>query len=366
MTQNKNQHYVPRVHLKPFTLCGEGLAINLLNIHRMKPVQNAPVKHQCSANYFYGKDERLERAIRMVESSYGEIVQFLMGDHPAVNSKVRVAILRFVYLQHLRTEAASRKAAEMTIAMHDVPGSDIPMPNLQDAMKTATQAAMLQFADSMSIVDDLKVCIVRNRVHRPFITSDDPSVLTNRLHIQRRRKLLRSFGVKTAGALFFLPLSPRLCAIAYDSAVYQTSQNAGWIDVTRESDLDAINEHQILNCMANLYYRDWDRTNELVHQVFQCRQLRPERRHTVVHAVLDYTTEWGSRYAVKETVDLREEEEVLIHVKANHPEPHAWPSFIRFRSNAKAYSNRTGAGLTRRWCLDQGFVTGRGYQRVRV
>jgi hypothetical protein len=366
MADNKNQHYVPRVHLKPFTLGGEGLAINLLNIDRMKPIQNAPVKGQCSGDYFYGKDERLERAINSVENPYGEIVGFLMGDNAAVNPAIRIAILRFIYLQHQRTEAASRKAAEMMIAVHDVPGCDIPIPPMREAMKTAVQIAMLNFASSMSIVDDLKVCIARNRTGRPYVTSDDPAILTNRLHIQRRHKMQRSFGVKTAGAIFLLPLSPRLCAIVYDSAVYQTSQCAGWIDVTRESDVDAINEHQILNCMANLYYREWDRRYQLMQQVLARKHLRPEHRHTVVHAALDYTMEWGSRYAVKEIKDLREEEEVLIHITANHPVPSAWPSFLRFRPDAKAYSNNTGAGLTRRWCLEQGFVTGRDYQKIRV
>jgi hypothetical protein len=69
---------------------------------------------------------------------------------------------------------------------------------------------------------------------------------------------------------------------------------------------------------------------------------------------------------VKEVEDIREEEEVLVHVKTNHPEPSAWPSFLRFRPDAKAYSNNTGAGLTRRRCLEQGFVTGLNYKKVRV
>jgi hypothetical protein len=366
MADNKNQHYVPRVHLKPFTLDGAGLAINLLNIDRMKSVQNAPVKNQCSGDYFYGKDGRLERAINSIETPYGEIVRCLMDDNVAVDPRVCIVILRFVYLQHLRTEAASRKMAEMTMSMHDVPGSDIPIPSIREAMKIAVQIAMRTFADSMSIVDDLRVCIVRNRTDRPFVTSDDPAVLTNRLHIQRHHGVRWNFGVKTAGAIFLLPLSPNLCAIMYDSAVYQTSQHAGWIDLKREPDVDAINEHQILNCMANLYYQEWDRRDQLVQQVLARKQLRPERRHTAVYAALDCTTEWGSRYAVKEIEDLREEEEVLVHIKANHPKPSAWPSFLRFRPDAKAYSNNTGAGLTRRGCLERGFVTGQGYQKVRV
>ena len=366
MADNKNQHYVPKVHLKPFTLDSEGLAINLFNIDRMKPVRHAPVKNQCSGDYFYGKDERLEQAINLIENAYGEVVRHLMSDGAVVGAKAQMVIQRFVYLQHLRTEAASRKAAEMTTAMHNIPGSDIPIPDIRDAMKTAIQIAMLQFADSMGIVDDLKVCIARNFTDRPFVTSDDPAILTNRLHIQRRHRTLRSFGVKTAGAVFFIPLSARLCAIVYDSAVYQTGQRAGWIHLTQAVDVDAINEHQILNCLANLYFRDWDRRDELARQVAALQHLRPEQRHTVVHAVLDYTTEWGSRYAVKDIKDIREEEEVLVHITTNHPEPSAWPSFLRFRPDAKAYSNNTGAGLTRRWCLEQGYVTGPNYKRVHV
>jgi hypothetical protein len=233
-------------------------------------------------------------------------------------------------------------------------------------MKSAVQMAMLHFGDSMRIVDDLKVCIARNRTDRPFVTSDDPAVLTNRLHIQRRQKVQRSFGVRTAGAIFFLPLSPNLCAIVYDSAVYHTSQAAGWIDVRRESDVDAINEHQILNCVANLYYRNWDLRDDLMQQVVARRHLRPTQRHTVTHAALDGETEWGSRYLVKAISDLREEKEVLVHIKTNHPKPSAWPSFLAFRSDATAYSNRTGAGATRKHCLEQGFVTGRGYEKIRV
>lgn len=366
MANNKNQHYVPRVHLKPFTIDGKGLAINLFNIDRLKPVQNAPVKNQCSGDYFYGKDERLERAINSVESQYGEVVRFLMGEDAVINAKVRIVIQRFVYLQHLRTEAASRKMAEMTIAMHEIPGSDFPIPSIRDAIKNAVQIAMLHFADSMHIVDDLKVCIARNYTDRPFITSDDPAVLTNKLYFKRCHKVLRSFGVKTAGLVFLLPLSPQLCAIMYDSAVYQTGQRLGWIDVTRDVDVDAINEHQIVNCLTNLYFQDWDYRADLAQQVSVRGKRRPKQPHTVVHAVLDYTSEWGSRYVVKELNDIREEEEVLVHIKSNHPEPSAWPSFLRFRPDAKAYSNNTGAGLTRRWCLEQGFVTGLNYKKVSV
>src|SRR5439155_750653 len=66
MATNKNQHFVPRCYLRPFTLDSGGLAITLLNIDRMKFVEGAPVKHQCSGDYFYGEDLALEKAHQMI------------------------------------------------------------------------------------------------------------------------------------------------------------------------------------------------------------------------------------------------------------------------------------------------------------
>src|SRR3546814_61237 len=106
MADNKNQHFVPRVHLRPFTVNGEGLAINLFNLDRMKAIPNAPVRNQCSGDYFYGQNKLLENAINFIEDPYGPIVRHL-SDGGAVGSAVKVVLKRFIYLQYLRTEAAS-------------------------------------------------------------------------------------------------------------------------------------------------------------------------------------------------------------------------------------------------------------------
>src|SRR3546814_12494576 len=75
MAFNKNQHFVPKVHLRPFSLDGENLAISLINLRQMKPIPNAPVKNQCSSDSFYGRDPKLESAINFVENTYGEVVR---------------------------------------------------------------------------------------------------------------------------------------------------------------------------------------------------------------------------------------------------------------------------------------------------
>lgn len=365
MADNKNQHFVPRVHLRPFTVDGAGLAINLFNLDQMKAIPNAPVKNQCSGDYFYGQNPKLESAINFIENPYGPIVRHL-SENGAVGSPVEIILKRFIYLQYVRTEAASRKASEMVLALHDVPGSDLPVPTVREASKEAVQAAMLQYKDSMRIVDDLTLCIIRNRTDVPFVTSDDPAVLTNRLHIQRPKIGGASFSVKTAGTVLVLPLSPALCAILYDGAVYSSGHRAHLIDVDRPKDVEALNAHQFLGCWANIYFREWEDRERISTQAALVKPGRPETRHTVTRAVLEKTTEWGEYYAVKEPTDIRNGEKVLVHVASNHPIPTAWPSFLRFRPNGRAYSNNTGAGLTRRWCLEQGFVCGDGYRKVSV
>src|SRR6185312_2249221 len=70
VASNKNQHFVPRCYLKPFTLNGEGLAISLLNVDQHRLVLTAPVKHQCSGDYFYGKDLQIEKALQHIEGLY--------------------------------------------------------------------------------------------------------------------------------------------------------------------------------------------------------------------------------------------------------------------------------------------------------
>ncbi|WP_372397752.1 DUF4238 domain-containing protein [Azospirillum sp. HJ39] len=366
MARNKNQHYVPRVYLRHFTIERNGLAINLFNFNRMKVIQNAAVKHQCSGDYFYGWDNDLEKAINFVENKYGECMKHLAQENLIIGPIEHVVLRKFIYLQHLRTEEASRSASEMTLSMLDLPGSDIPIPSKREAQKAAVQSAMLHFAESMDIIDDLKLCIVRNRTNRPFITSDNPAILTNRLIIQRSRKSDCRFGAKTAGAIFILPLTQDLCALLYDGDVYTVSKQDHWVDVERVSDIEAINDHQLLNCMDNVYFCNWSSRDWIADRARSVQSFRPERKHTVTHAVLDSTTEWGFRYLVKPLPNIMDEEEVLVHVMKNHPCPPAWPSFLRFRLDGRAYSNNTRAGLTRRWCLERGFIRGIGYRKVRI
>ncbi len=78
MASNKNQHYVPQCYLKKFSTSSESkAAICLYNLDRKKLIKNAPIKNQCSKNYFYGEDLVIEKALQEIEGIFSEIVRNL-------------------------------------------------------------------------------------------------------------------------------------------------------------------------------------------------------------------------------------------------------------------------------------------------
>src|SRR5271156_3941827 len=106
MPQNKVQHFVPRVLLRPFSLNGEGAAINLYQGAQNKAVRDAPLKSQCARNYFYGRDLKLEKLLGGLEGAFAAMLAQI--DSARGNDLLAdLEILRqFTFLQHNRTEAA--------------------------------------------------------------------------------------------------------------------------------------------------------------------------------------------------------------------------------------------------------------------
>lgn len=193
MASNKNQHFVPKCYLRPFTHDGADTAINLYNIDRQKFIELASLKHQCSGDYFYGNDPLLENAIQSTEGAYGTALREILKPDYRLTDKHRFLLKLFWLLQQLRTEAASKRSVEMTDAARDVIG--LKETDFRLETREAVQMAMRAFSESMDVVADLKVCLLKNRTDIPFFTSDDPAVLTNRWYLESTKTRGRSFGL---------------------------------------------------------------------------------------------------------------------------------------------------------------------------
>ena len=361
MANNRNQHFVPRCYLKPFTKDGAGLAINLFNLKLSRAIPDAPVKNQSSGYYFYGKDQKLEDAIQSVEGLFAQVVTDIFSNAGPVTPKHKTVLRLFTYLQYLRTEARSLAMAKTTFALMDIPGVDVERPSLKEAMREAVQDAMYHYGKNIRMLDDLKVCLVRNKTSVPFFTSDNPSILANRWYQNNMRTKGKSFGVGNAGLIFLLPLSPTVLCILYDGDVYSLPNNRGWITARKVPDVRLLNEHQILNCAANLYFRSWEDQEDIAAHAAKAAVGRLNAPIEVITAVLSAKTDRASQYDVVPKEELQPDKGGLVHVLTNHPRPSGWPSFFSFRHGGKVYGNDTGAGFKRRWPIEQGFLTGTGY-----
>lgn len=346
MASNKNQHFVPRCYLRPFTVDGADLAINLYNIDRQKLIERAPVKNQCSGSYFYGQNPLLESAIQSMEGAYGAALRRILKPDYGLVDEDRTLLRQFWLLQHLRTEAASRRVMEMTAATEAVAGLDDSSFRLQ--IRDAVQMAMRMFAKSMDVVADLKICLLRNKTCTPFLTSDDPAILTNRWHLDSTRRRVHSFGLHSAGAILILPLSPHILCLGYDGDVYSVPHDNGWVTVRRDSDIDAFNQHQFLNCRANVFVHDSTHAN-LVHESFlRAAQCRPEKRHVLHYAVFDGKQGDSTRYKVVDSEAAEDHEDAMIHTQVVHAKPMSWPRQVSARQKGIVFTNGTGLGYVRR------------------
>ncbi|WP_372437525.1 DUF4238 domain-containing protein [Pseudomonas chlororaphis subsp. aureofaciens] len=346
MATNKNQHFVPRCYLKQFTIDKANAAINLFNIDRLKFIPNAPVKNQCSGDYFYGKDVKLEAAIQSIESAYGNVLKSILKPGYLLTKDHRDILRIFWTFQNLRTEAASKRAVEIT----DETFCDIGdhSSNFAFKIKEAVQVAMHAFAESMSLVDDLKVCLIKNKTNVPFITSDDPAILTNRWYIETKKTRGMSFGMRDAGALLLLPLTPDIYFICYDQSLYNISSSNGWLNLRNKADVETLNELQVLHCRANIFLQHENYAGSLQDFVVKHKSRRLKSRHQINYAVFD-GVEHGShkRYKVVDKIEFKKHEDGVIHMQSIHPRPSSWPSFLLRNNRGIVYYNGTGVGYVR-------------------
>jgi hypothetical protein len=211
---------------------------------------------------------------------------------------------------------------------------------------------MVTFATNFHAIDDTGVCLVRNCSDTPFITSDDPAVMTNKWHLVDPLRSAKSFGVGTAGVLCLLPLSPEVLFLGYDPDVYSVPNDKGWVRVTRKADIDALNQRQLLNCRANIFIREESHQDYVRQAYLKTSGSRIKEENVVHYAALDSEHGGYKRYTVKNEPDAENDREGLVHWQGRSPTPTSWPSLIQWRPAGSAYENGSGLGYVRRSMLE--------------
>jgi hypothetical protein len=345
VAHHKNQHYVPRCHFKPFTVGGEGRAIHLFNIPNALPIPNAPVKGQCSKNYFHGKDG-LEDELANIEGMYGSIVHPLIDGRGPSSFEDLSFLAAFSYLQYHRTKSAIQRKRYGDLEMQDAAFYNAPdqRPDFDLSDTTLVHESIELFKDSAYYIDDLKCSVMRNNTSRDFVTSDDPAILTNRFYIQRLDRT--DFGIASSGAILVLPLSPQFLFLAYDGRVYTMPDKHGDIVTLNEvSDVLALNELQYLKASENIYFANWSERELIAREYEQARPRRIDAWSIVRVAVP--TDDTRTVYKESSREEASRVERALMHLQAIFPRPSTWLSKLKHRSPPRTFP-AGGAGHVRK------------------
>ncbi len=177
--------------------------------------------------------------------------------------------------------------------------------------------------------------------------------LSNRWYLQSAKTKGLSFGLFSAGDILLLPLSPQALCLAYDSDVYSVPHKNGWVEVRQDSDVEAFNEHQFLNCRANIFVQNAAHSR-LVHESFlRVASHRLEKRYVAHYAILDRRDGNSTRYRVVNRPEAGDHKESIVHTRVVHARPMSWPKQISWRQKGFAFTNGTGVGYVRRAWTNQ-------------
>lgn len=348
MADNKNQHFVPKAYLRPFG-SNDGKSINLHALASGRSVEGASIKGQCSRNYFYGQEPIFDEFIRHFEGGYGEAIKRLVNWE--VEPRDIKRLLDFFVLQYLRTPHQLQQRLQV---FEGYQNTVIGGQKLKDSHPPAQedfqpqremQQQIYVAAKAIDMLDDLRSVLLINRTATPFITSDNPACLTNRLYSQRYQD--GTSGLIQCGVAVYLPLTARLAFIAYDADVYQTFGNGLEHHVWNANDVDRLNELQGQVATETLYFADWKDSEYAEKVARECADRRRESWTFIWTAIRDGEDAFFEKFRTATEADDESTEPRITSVSMYTAVPSTWPTFLKFKLRPKGHRTGTAVGYIR-------------------
>ena len=264
MAEKKKQHYVPKFYLRNFSK--DEKSLNLYNIANNKLIIGDSIRNQCSDKYFYGKDGKIENVFQNIESVSGELLKKMV----AVNYLPRYKTVEHTILQLFIVTLYSRtkfkydelneiidKIGKSILKMHPDVDLDL-LDKVELKFDDPLQLPLLNSITNYHLAQDLSLALFINNTNISFITSDHPVVYYNKW--TEDIKNFCGVGLASKGLLIFLPLSPKVLLLLYDSSIYIIGNKKDSVHILDNGgDIEEINLLQWLNSNDNIYfYNDYD------------------------------------------------------------------------------------------------------------
>lgn len=259
MAEDKNQHYVPQFYQKYFSEDDKNISLCILESG--KTVYAAPIRGQASANYFYSDDISIEKELSHLETLMSSLMKKLICDENYKLDDKELSILyTYVCLQYLRTEVPSANLQKMAeefakeyanFLIHEDDFTD----NLMVKIPYAPLKSLEFLDDMVRCCLDLKWKFLKiDKDDKSFISSDNPVCYYN-LFLEKKGVYKRAYGL--VGTFLFLPLSPKLAVLLYDSQIYKVGNTkVGGVVVVKEQDVDNFNILMSVNANKVIFYKN--------------------------------------------------------------------------------------------------------------
>ncbi len=271
MPEKKNQHYVPKMHLRNFSVNNNRKIIGLFNIASNKFIgDKAAIENQSSEDWFYGKDLILENVLGHFETLTSSILKKTIDSNyfPPRFSEEHSALISFVCLLSARTkykEEATNDSIDgflkhiMSFAnefTYDKKYTKEVLNKFKIRTKNAIHLSLETAIEVSPLLRDLKYVLLLNETSLSFWTSDNPVVFYNQL-LEMLRPDTRNTYYTAKGLQIFYPISPRHCLLFYDETTYGFGSKTGRIiNIDKELDVEQINLTQYINANYNLYFNE--------------------------------------------------------------------------------------------------------------
>ena len=286
--KKKNNHFVPRSYLRRFCSRSDR-EIALFNIKSQRTVLSAPIKSQCSRDYFYTKNPIFENEFAKIEGRQNILLDEIIraGIIPPRGSLGRSELSSGVMFQAGRTASTVVHADHLTnqfgkaILRHHLERegkTDLLeyLPKVEISTINAVMDSIGQHLAMAPLIDDLDCTLFLNETSEDFLTSDHPVALCNSMPGIRASD--RTLGFASRGLIVLYPVTPKALLFLSDPEVYKIENPGRSAHLRKREDVIELNLAQFGNAYENVYFPDATRVERTLNE-FRRRSatVRPPR-----------------------------------------------------------------------------------------
>ena len=273
MATQKNQHYVPQFYQRRFS--PDGKTIGSYIFEQDKQIDQAPIKHQASKDYFYTKEteqkNNIEVSLGALEAMTQKVMEKVDANPRKALDKIDDSTLYvFTILQLGRTVAHAiniQNTAETVVKqllkeviLHrqsnnekDVKGlSEDEIDKYSLSFQSLGGFSLGIQAQMIPTCVDLEQKLLINNTGHAFVTSDNPAALYNMFFERIGRD---ESGMGCRGVFIFMPFSPELAIVLYDGKVYKIgNKRQPYTEITNKRDIGELNKLTAVNAFQTIFY----------------------------------------------------------------------------------------------------------------